>query len=277
MRIFIRLLTLFFVLLAGARSAAQSGDSVNELEMSKPSSHTIAVNGIQLHYQKSGKGEPLLLLHGWTQTSAFWKPYITLFEKDYEVYAIDLRGHGRSTPLSTDFSIQKASQDIREMIHQLGLQRVKAIGLSFGGLILLELAATDPDLLDKIVVIGTSYQYDGKEARKGKPSFSYDDLDASFKSVLREQHSSEEQIRALFNPELNYRIFLQEDQLTTMKTEVFIIHGESDEIADPRQAQRMSELIPHSMLWTISGAGHLAINENNQEEFVRKLKAFFLK
>jgi 2-succinyl-6-hydroxy-2,4-cyclohexadiene-1-carboxylate synthase len=64
----------------------------------QPTGHTISINGVDLYYEKSGKGQPLLLLHGWTQTSAFWKYFTSEFESEYEIYAVDLRGHGRSSP-----------------------------------------------------------------------------------------------------------------------------------------------------------------------------------
>src|SRR5688572_25813613 len=80
---------------------------------------TIAVNGTTLYYEKSGRGSPLLLLHGWTLTSAFWSPYVAEFESEYEVYAIDLRGHGRSSPLTNNFFIKQAAQDIAELIDKL--------------------------------------------------------------------------------------------------------------------------------------------------------------
>ena len=238
--------------------------------------HSITVNGGNLYYEKSGKGDPLLFLHGWTQTSRFWKPYADHFASEYEVYVIDLRGHGRSSPLTKDFSIQNAASDIRELIQKLQLNPVRAIGFSFGGLILLELVTSNKVAIESMVVIGTSYQYDGSKKQKDKPAFAYENLDPSFKASLMQQHAhGENQIKSMFDPTLHYRINLTEEQLKAIQARVLIINGDSDEIADIKQAAAMRKLIPRSDLLIIPHAGHFAINETNKDLFINRAKAFF--
>jgi pimeloyl-ACP methyl ester carboxylesterase len=215
-------------------------------------------------------------LHGWTQTSDFWKPYIDQFAAQYKVYAIDLRGHGKSSPLNREFSIQEAAMDIAELIRALGLRQVNAVGFSFGGMVLLEMAHAHKDMIRSMAIIGASYQYDGALAQQDKPAFTYDNLDESFKSYLRVQHvHGEDQVRAMFDPNLNYRINISEAQLKSLQTRVLIINGDSDEIADIRQAANMKKLIPQSALWVVPNTGHLALNESNREEFLRLVKTFF--
>jgi pimeloyl-ACP methyl ester carboxylesterase len=236
---------------------------------------TVSVNGVDLYYEKSGKGTPLLLLHGWTQTGAFWAPYVKHFQSEYEVYVIDLRGHGRSSPLRSDFSIQQAARDIEAFIEKLQLRSVKAIGLSYGGLVLLEVASSRKSLLEHMVVIGTSFRYNGKEAQKNKPAFSYESLDPAFKASLKEQHThGESQIKALFDPKLDYQINLSEEQLKNLQTRVLLIQGDSDEIAGIQQAVDMHQLMPHSALWIVPHTGHLVLTEDNQEAFIRQTKTF---
>jgi len=237
--------------------------------------HTISVNGVDLYYEKSGKGDPLLLLHGWTQTSAFWKPYVDQFASEYEIYAIDLRGHGRSTPLTRDFSIRQTARDITELIRKLELIEVKAIGFSFGGLVLLELVVNNV-AIHSIAIISTSYQYDGSKTQKNQPAFTYENLDPSFKASLMQQHAyGENQIKVLFDPTLDYRINLAEDQLKNIQARVLIINGDSDDIADIKQAVVMHQLIPHSSLLILPGTGHLAINEATKDLFITTTKTFF--
>jgi pimeloyl-ACP methyl ester carboxylesterase len=237
---------------------------------------SIEVNGITFYYVKYGQGKPLLLLHGWTQTSDFWQPYIDSYAKDFEVYAIDLRGHGRSSPLSEDFSIQKAAQDILQFIHQLQLVHVQAIGFSYGGLVLLEVAAREPNLLENMVLIATTNTYNGKKSQKNKPTFTYESLDPSFQAYLKSLHvHGENQIKALFNQNLNYQINIQPFVLQQIQTKVLIINGDRDEFAGISGAVEMHQYIPHSSLWIIPQTGHIAISEANKEEFV-KVSKFFL-
>jgi pimeloyl-ACP methyl ester carboxylesterase len=236
---------------------------------------TVAVNGITLSYETYGQGTPLLLLHGWTQSAAFWQPYLNHYADTFEVYAVDLRGHGKSTPLSDDFTIAKAARDIAEFIRQLRLREVRAIGLSYGGLVLLELARAHPDLVESMVLIGTTNRYNGKESQAGKPAFTYETLDPSFVSYLNQQHAhGETHIRALFNPDLDYRINITTRELAAIRTRILIINGDSDEMAGIGGAVEMHRYLPNSALWIIPRTGHLAITEETREEFIRRTKAF---
>ncbi|WP_128546262.1 alpha/beta fold hydrolase [Larkinella soli] len=237
--------------------------------------HSIEVNGIRLYYETFGQGKPLLLLHGWTQTGSFWKPYIDEYAKSYEVYVVDLRGHGKSSPLAKDFSIQRAAADLRGMIQKLNLAPVRIIGLSYGGLLALEVAASEGSMIDRMVLIGTSNRYIGKESLKDKPPFRYEQLEVSFKNYLKEQHpQGEEQIRALFNPNLDYQINIPAPVLEKIPTKVLIVNGDSDEIVGLNGAIEMHRHLPNSALWVIPQAGHLALSTDNQQEFIRLTKSF---
>ncbi|MCK5470458.1 MAG: alpha/beta hydrolase, partial [Cyclobacteriaceae bacterium] len=58
-------------------------------------SETVTLNGKKTYYEVYGKGEPLFLLHGYFVSSKHWLPYILDFYEDFEVYLVDLQGHGR--------------------------------------------------------------------------------------------------------------------------------------------------------------------------------------
>ena len=74
--------------------------STNMLSQIPKKVESVSINGKNLYYEIYGKGKPLLLLHGYTQSSKSWKPYVKDYEKEYEVYLIDLTGHGNSEPVS---------------------------------------------------------------------------------------------------------------------------------------------------------------------------------
>ena len=66
-----------------------------------PSRKLATVKGLRIYYEDTGKGTPLILLHGFTGTSSMWKPFIPTFAKFYRVISIDLPGHGRSDYIDT--------------------------------------------------------------------------------------------------------------------------------------------------------------------------------
>lgn len=236
----------------------------------------VHVNGIEMHYEVYGKGEPLLLLHGWTQSLQFWSDFIPAYAKHFRVYAIDLRGHGRTSSLTDDFTIKKTSEDILALLEKLRIKKAKAIGLSFGGLTLLELAASQPEKLESMILIGVSQSYDGSE--NNSESFSFENLPASFVQELEGlHHYGENQIRAMFNPNLNYQIDLSDEEVNAIKSETLIVHGDRDEILGINPAITLHKKLSNSALWIIPNTGHLAITDINQDDFIKKSIWFLTK
>lgn len=84
-----------------------------------------------------GRGRPIVLLHGWTMSSAFWKRQLTL-GKRYQVVTIDFRGHGKSPSTLRGQSVPRYARDVREVIRTLGLRKALLMGWSMGGSVALE-------------------------------------------------------------------------------------------------------------------------------------------
>ena len=101
----------------------------------------VETNGLELNYEITGDGEPLLWLHGFMGAGPDWKYIFNEPPAGFRVIAPDLRGHGASTNPSGQFSFRQAAEDVEGLLNHLGLDRVKAIGLSGGGIALLHLAS----------------------------------------------------------------------------------------------------------------------------------------
>lgn len=239
---------------------------------------TIGVNGIDLYYEVYGEGEPLFLLHGWTQSSQFWSEYIPAYAKHFKVYAIDLRGHGKTSELTNNFTIKKASEDILQLMDKLKIKTIKAIGLSYGGLALLELAVSHPERLESMVLIGVSQNYNGGENTDSDNTFSYENLPSPFIKKLKKTHyRGVSQIKALFNPNLNYEISISNEDLKPLNARALIVNGDRDELLGITPAIVLHENLPNSELWIVPNTGHIAITGVNQDSFLEKSSKFFLK
>lgn len=116
----------------------------------------VEVNGIELYCETFGEGEPLLWLHGGMGFGADWRHIFKEPPAGYRLIAPDLRGHGSSTNPSGTFSFRQCARDIRALLHHLQIPRVKAIGLSGGGII--DVNFTPPYLstitADTLIVFG---------------------------------------------------------------------------------------------------------------------------
>ncbi len=114
---------------------------------------TIAeVNGVQLHYERSGVGEPLVLVHGSWVDCRVWDGVAPLLRDSFEVVVYDRRGHGLSTCPPGQGSVHDDVDDLAALIDLLGAEPAHVAGASFGGSIALRLAAGRPDALLSIAV-----------------------------------------------------------------------------------------------------------------------------
>ena len=98
------------------------------------------VNGIEMTYRVRGTGDPLVLLHGFGGCGLVWDPFIERLAQSYRLIIPDLRGHGGSTNPVGTFTHRQAASDVLALLDQLGHPRVRAMGISTGGMTLLHIA-----------------------------------------------------------------------------------------------------------------------------------------
>ncbi|WP_371645456.1 MULTISPECIES: alpha/beta fold hydrolase [unclassified Streptomyces] len=98
--------------------------------------HTVTVNGMRLAYEVSGppNGDPLLLLPALGECAGDWAPVREVLDRERRVYAVDLRGHGRSDRPG-DYSLELMRDDVLGLLDALGLDRVDLVGHSMGGVV----------------------------------------------------------------------------------------------------------------------------------------------
>jgi pimeloyl-ACP methyl ester carboxylesterase len=112
----------------------------------------------QLHSTIIGKGEPLLILHGYFGMSDNWKSLGNHFAKNFEVHLIDQRNHGRSFH-TDEFDYELLVEDLHRYITHKNLSKVHLLGHSMGGKVVMQFAVTYPELVDKLIVADISPKY----------------------------------------------------------------------------------------------------------------------
>jgi pimeloyl-ACP methyl ester carboxylesterase len=111
------------------------------------------VNGIGIHYLVAGKGEPIVLLHGYAQNSHMWRPSIAELAKTNTVIAPDLRGFGQSGKPDGGYDKKTMAQDMRALAVSLGYKRVRLAGHDIGLMVAYAYAAQFPAEVDRIVLM----------------------------------------------------------------------------------------------------------------------------
>ena len=96
------------------------------------SHRTASVNGIQLHYVIGGKGDPVVLLHGWPETWYSWHHVMPALAENHTVIAPDLRGLGDSSKPLTGYDGKTVAEDIHQLVTQLGFKTLFLVGHDIG-------------------------------------------------------------------------------------------------------------------------------------------------
>lgn len=220
------------------------------------------VNGFQMHYEARGDGEPLLLLHGGTGIGADWQLVFTAGDPHgFTVIVPDLRGHGRSTNPSREFTFRQAALDVFALLDRLGLPRVKAIGLSMGAKTLLHMATQQPNRIDAMVLVSAT-PYFPAPARAAMAQLSVDAFSDADWAAQRQRHlHGDDQIRMLFEQMRGLKdshddMAFTPPLLATITARTLIVHGDRDPLYPVELAVEMYRSIPGSALWVVPNAGH---------------------
>ena len=120
----------------------------------------IKVNGVNLYYEEYGEGKPILLIHGNSESLDIFDKLIPELSKEYKVYAIDMRCHGKSEK-TKQISYDLLSEDIVAFINELNIEKPIIYGFSDGGIEALLIAYRYPNLLSRIIISGANINPDG--------------------------------------------------------------------------------------------------------------------
>ncbi len=102
---------------------------------------------IMVEYSDTGKGSPIVLLHGYLEAKEVWQPLISLLEKEHRIISVDLPGHGRSGVTGEVHSMDFLAGIVKEVICQINEKKVILAGHSLGGYVTLAFVEKYPELL----------------------------------------------------------------------------------------------------------------------------------
>ncbi|MDZ5610094.1 alpha/beta hydrolase [Bacillus pseudomycoides] len=112
-------------------------------------------NGETIAYQEVGRRnkEILILIHGNMTSSQHWDLVIEKLQDEYHIYAIDLRGFGKSTYNKPIDSLQDFADDVKLFIDELQLTKFSLMGWSMGGGVAMEFAASHPEFVENLILV----------------------------------------------------------------------------------------------------------------------------
>jgi len=256
---------------------------------------TIEVDGLRIAYERAGEGPPLVLLHGYVGDGvSAWRPQLEDLCDDFAVVAWDAPGAGRSSDPPESFGLAGYADCLAGFVAALGLERPHVAGLSFGGVLALELCRRHP-ALPRTLTLASAYagwrgslppEVAEERLRQAlalsalSPQEFVDALlptmfsDGTPADVLREFEAA---MRA-FHP-VGFRAMARAsaEDLTDvpagLRVPTLLVYGDRDVRAPLRVAETLHAAIAGSRLVVLPGAGHVC-NVEAPQAFNRALRAF---
>jgi len=256
----------------------------------------VSVRGIQLAYEEAGRGEPVVLLHGFPFNRSLWREQAAALGARFRVITPDLRGHGESSVADGPATMEEMAEDVAALLDELGVGRAVVGGLSMGGYVTLAFCRLFPERVRALVLADTRAQADTEEARRarevaalralreGMGAIADSMLPKMFApSTLSERPDVVERVRAMIlatRPEgaaaaLRGMALRRDhtDWLPEITVPALIVVGREDAVTPPADSEAMRAKLGDARLEVVEGAGHVS-NVERPAEFNRALEGF---
>lgn len=231
--------------------------------------------------ETTGEGPDVVMVHGLGGATSFYDPLVADLAGDFRFIRYDFNGHGRS-PLSGELSIDSLTEELAEVIKtQTTSGKAHVIGHSMGTLVVQHLAATHPELVDKIVLLGPvrAQPDQAKAATRERAALVRDQgMSAVAEAISRGATSDQAaEHNSLLRPLVRELLLGQDAEayaqacealaaatnpdLSAIKSQVLLITGDEDGVSPPATNEAIAGELTDAQRHTISGIGHWTVLE----------------
>jgi pimeloyl-ACP methyl ester carboxylesterase len=131
------------------------------IAQAQPVGHRVEVNGMQMYYEVSGAGDPLIVLHGAYMNIPAMGAIIPKLAQTRKVYALELQGHGRTTDIDRPITYPNLADDVAAFMDAAGIEKADVFGYSMGAATGLQLAIRHPTKVNRLVAASAAYDARG--------------------------------------------------------------------------------------------------------------------
>lgn len=253
----------------------------------------VEIDGLKIHYLVSGRGNPIVLIHGLGGNIFSWRGNISALAQEHQVWALDLPGFGSSDkPGNWDYSLAHQAQFVNDFLQHFGITQATVIGNSMGGGIALELAARFPERVARLVLI------DSVAYLQVKIPFWADWLSrtplawplskfftprfGALKKILQGLYAQPDRVsdevtwgyyyplsmpghlQASLAMLRTLRFSISPQRLRQIRQPALLIWGARDRLIPPSQGVRLAHDLPRARLVLVPDAGHMPNEERPQ-------------
>jgi pimeloyl-ACP methyl ester carboxylesterase len=256
--------------------------------------------GVRIAYEERGIGPPVLLVHGLGYDHHGWGPLPALLDENFRLLLLDNRGVGESDAPEGPYTVAELAADALAVLDAAGVERAHVVGVSLGGFVAQEIAISNADRVDRLVLLSTSpggpNQYPmpagtvevfgayrrmerevalrlavenscGERAVRERP-----DLVDEVYAYRLERAPPVEPWLAQLAAGSEFNVF---DRIPEITAPTFVLVGGGDVVIDPRNSELLVNRIPGARLEVVPDRGHLLFWEE-PELVAREVREFLL-
>jgi pimeloyl-ACP methyl ester carboxylesterase len=287
LRLFALLWAAFAALNIWARFAVRRFEDLDPETAGAPGSF-IDINGVRLHYVEAGRGDPVILIHGWNGSTFNYRYTIPELAQHFRVIAPDLKGYGFSErPKHGDYSLSGQVELVRGLMDRLGIERAAVVGHSMGGDIAMRFAGRYPERVGRLVLVDAATDRDrlraNRFARFVQPLLPVIALCTLHRRGFRERalrstihdpaHVTPEVLEGVFRPmRMKGHLRAMSRQMVdhlrdqpfdpaSLRMPVLVLWGEDDRWIPLAQGEDLARLVPDARIVQVPAAGHQPLEE----------------
>lgn len=238
----------------------------------------IKVDGIELAYVRHGRGNPLVLLHGFPLDHHIWDDVVPLLEGSFELIVPDLRGFGDSSTIDTLYTMDDFASDIAGLLDRLGIKKTAIAGHSMGGYVALAFARLCPERVNGLGLVSSQAPADPHERKEGRYKSAAEVAEKGIGGVvdtMTSKFTPDERLQAVARKIMERQqpaayigalkaMAERKDStplLASMKYPVVVIHGDADMLIPIERGREVKDAVVHAHLMELKGVGHLPMLE----------------
>lgn len=137
--------------------------TTSALAQTAPTGDYVEVNGLNMYYEVSGEGEPLIVLHGAYMNIPAMGSIIARLAESHTVYALETQGHGRTNDIDRAITYPNMAGDVAAFMDAVGIEKADVFGYSMGAATGLRLTLDHPEKVDQLIAVSVSFDMDGAQ------------------------------------------------------------------------------------------------------------------
>lgn len=229
----------------------------------------VKLKDAQLYYETYGSGEPLLLLHGDSQSILAFYYQIPELSKHFRVIAVDTRGQGKSKDFTTGpLNYELFANDMKQLLDSLHIKKANVLGWSDGGITGLLMAIKYPEYVNRLAITGANLEPSDEAIQAS----AIKEIDKDLQVWKKDTTAHGRMETRLFTMMLN-EPHISVESLKTIKAPVLVMAGEHDVILK-KHTELIAHSIPNATLHIFTGATHY-VPSDKPDDFNSEVIGFF--